>query len=131
GSEGMASGDEPRAWTWAWLLDQPWVKVIRRTQEALMRDDVALVAGGLSFFAFLSLAPTLLVIVVSIGWILGAERATQEVLNVAKNVLGPEGASAIAMLLDAEALTAGSGWVAAGALLTSLYAATRVFIQMQ
>lgn len=113
------------------LMNSSWFRVADRVQEGLMDDDVSLIAGGLSFFGFLSLAPTLLIAAVCVGWILGAERATAEVVAVSESALGPEGSAAISMLLDPAALATGSGWVATGALLTSLYAASRVFAQLQ
>jgi len=112
-------------------LARHWLVIGRRVVQEVTAGDMTLMAGGISYFGFLSLVPTLLVVVVAVGWVLGAERALEEVLGLSERALGPKGASALSLLLDPASLTAGTGLVAVGAILTSLYASTRVFTQLQ
>ncbi|MCA9655387.1 MAG: YihY/virulence factor BrkB family protein [Myxococcales bacterium] len=107
------------------------VSVLVGAVRRLADDDATLLAGALSFFAFISLAPTLLVAAVAVGWVLGPDRAVAEVLRLARELLGPEGGDAVEVLLDPSMLTVGQGWVAALGILAALWGSSRAFVQLR
>lgn len=111
-------------------LRRAWA-VLRDAVQRLGQDDASLLAGAMSFFAFLSLVPTLLVAILTIGWVLGRERALSEVVSVGDAALGPEGASALEVLLGNPSIGDGSAWVAIASLVTALYGGSRAFVHLQ
>ena len=112
------------------MLRRVWT-VLRDAIRRLVRDDASLLAGAMSFFAFLSLVPALLVAIVTVGWVLGRQRATAEVVALGESLLGPEGASALAVLLQRPSIGEGSAWVVLASLVTALYGGSRAFVQLQ
>lgn len=107
------------------------LSVLLGAARRLADDDAPLLAGAISFFAFISLAPTLLVAAVAAGWVLGPERAVAEVLRLAEELLGPEGGQAVDVLLDPSMLTVGRGWLAGLGILAALWGSSRAFIQLR
>lgn len=105
--------------------------VLRDAVRRLAQDDASLLAGAISFFAFLSLVPALLVAILTTGWVLGRERAIAEVVTVGESLLGPEGASALEVLLGHPSIGEGSAGVALVSTLTALYGGSRAFAQLQ
>jgi membrane protein len=112
------------------MLRRAW-SVLRDAVQRLGQDDASLLAGAMSFFAFLSLVPMLLVAILTIGWVLGRERALAEVVAVGDAALGPEGASALEVLLGNPSIGQGSAWVAIASLVTALYGGSRAFVHLQ
>lgn len=108
-----------------------FVSVMTGAVRRLADDDASLLAGAISFFAFISLAPTLLVAAVTVGWVVGPERAVAEVLALARNVLGPEGGDAVQVLLDPAMLSVGQGWLAALGTIAALWGSSRAFVQLR
>ncbi|MEX1365296.1 MAG: YihY/virulence factor BrkB family protein [Nannocystaceae bacterium] len=108
-----------------------FVSVMIGAVRRLANDDASLLAGAISFFAFISLAPTLLVAAVTVGWVVGPERAVAEVLALARNVLGPEGGDAVQVLLDPAMLSVGQGWLAVLGTLAALWGSSRAFVQLR
>ncbi len=95
--------------------------------RSLARDDASLLAGAISFFTFVSLVPTLLVTILTVGWVLGRQRAVAEVLEVGQAALGPEGADALEVLVGNPSIGEGSVPVAVASVLTALYGGSRAF----
>lgn len=93
--------------------------------------DASLLAGAISFFTFLSIAPLAFASVVVVGWAVGFARAQNEVLAVIEDLLGPRGSEAARVLIDDLPAGGGSVWLAAIALAVALVGASRAFVHLQ
>lgn len=97
----------------------------------LAEVDASLLAGAMSFYVFLSVAPLVLASVVITGMVLEEGRAQQEVVELVESLLGPRGSEAAALLLD-ELPTQQETWgFAAVALVIAVFGASRAFVHLQ
>jgi len=87
-------------------------KLLRQTIVEFMDEDPFTLAGALSYYTLLSLAPLLLMIVAIAGIIFGEEAARGEVLAKLDLAIGTQ-AAGLAQELLAHAYQRGSGWVSA------------------
>lgn len=87
-------------------------KLLRQTISEFIDEDPFTLAGALSYYTLLSLAPLLLVIVAVAGIIFGEEAARGEVLAKLDLAIGTQ-AAGLAQDLLAHAYQRGSGWVSA------------------
>lgn len=107
------------------------VDMLRTTFQRLTDVDASLLAGAMSFYVFLSLAPLVLASVLITGMVLGMDRAHREVVDLVEAMLGPRGSEATGMLLDELPTHPGSWWFAAAALVVALFGASRAFVHLQ
>lgn len=107
------------------------VDMLRTTFKRLTDVDASLLAGAMSFYVFLSVAPLVLASVLITGMVLGMDRAHREVVDLVEALLGPRGSEATAMLLDELPTDPGSWWFAAAALVVALFGASRAFVHLQ
>lgn len=107
------------------------VDMLRSTFQRLTDVDASLLAGAMSFYVFLSVAPLVLASVLITGMVLGMDRAHREVVDMVEALLGPRGSEATAMLLDELPSHPGSWWFAGAALVVALFGASRAFVHLQ
>jgi membrane protein len=93
------------------MLLKLW-KLLRQTISEFVDEDPFTLAGALSYYTLLSLAPLLLVIVAVAGIIFGEEAARGEVLAKLDLAIGTQ-AAGLAQDLLAHAYQRGSGWLSA------------------
>lgn len=95
-----------------------------RTIITLTRHrDISVLAGGIAFFAFLSLIPAM-VLVLAIGSFVGGEQFAQGVVSLVESYLSPEGSQ---ILTEALAGTRGLASVSAVSALFLLWSTLKVF----
>lgn len=100
------------------------------TMAAWSRDDAAILGAGLAYYALLSLAPLLLVVVTLLSAFLGEDVAREEVQEVIRALVGPEGARAVrGVVLSARGSGGWTATVLGGAML--VISSTRLFAQLQ
>jgi len=87
-------------------------KLVRQTIAEFLAEDPFTLAGALSYYTLLSLAPLLLMVVAVAGIIFGEEAARGEVLAKLDLAIGTQ-AAGLAQDLLANAYQRGSGWVSA------------------
>jgi membrane protein len=87
-------------------------KLARQTIAEFIEEDPFTLAGALSYYTLLSLAPLLLMVVAVAGIIFGEEAARGEVLAKLDLAIGTQ-AAGLAQDLLANAYHRGSGWVSA------------------
>jgi membrane protein len=105
-------------------------KTVVATFSKCIKDDVVTLAASLTFFAMLSLAP-LLVLVVSVGAHL-SEGTHQRFVNEVDDFLGPEAGNAIDVLLQQAQKEPLEGSISAiTSLVLVLLGATAVFVHLQ
>jgi membrane protein len=106
--------------------------LLKRTIEQWQRDNVSRMAAALAYFTAISIAPMSLLIIVIAGFLWGGERAARaEFLHYVQNVIGPEGAAFVDMVVqNADRPTFGSIAGVIGAV-TLIWGATSVFTQLQ
>lgn len=93
------------------MLLKLW-KLIRQTLSEFFEEDPFTLAGALSYYTLLSLAPLLLVIVAVAGIIFGEDAARGEVLAKLELAVGTQ-AAGLAQNLLANAYERGSSWLSA------------------
>lgn len=87
-------------------------KLLKQTTSEFIEEDPFTLAGALSYYTLLSLAPLLLVIVAVAGIIFGEEAARGEVLAKLDLAIGTQ-AAGLAQEVLAHAYQRGSGWLSA------------------
>ena len=113
---------------WPWLREIP--RLARRAWRRFRRSDVSLLAGALSFFTFLSIAPLAVASATLVAFVLGHAGAKTAVTDVAATLLGPRGSDAVKMLLDELTLRDDGYWYAAIGLVVALFGASRAFAHL-
>ena len=73
--------------------------LVRRTVEAWFTDGAQQFAAALAYYAVFSLAPLLLICIGVAGIVLGHDAARQQILARAMDLVGPQGARGIAVLM--------------------------------
>ncbi len=105
--------------------------VLKATWEEFNADRVPRLGAALAYFAIFSLAPLLIVIIGIAGFFLGRDTAQVEVLALANEYLGVQGAEVVADLI-ANASQPGSGLIATTiGVGTLLFGASNLFAQLQ
>lgn len=103
-----------------------WWQVLRRVWDEIGKDNIALVAAGVSFYTFLSIVPLLASIVLT--WGIVADPATiQKLVGDLFELLPADVASILSQQLIDMVRTAGTtkGWALALAIGTAIYGAMR------
>lgn len=108
-----------------------WWQICRRAAKLWLECNAFSYAGSLAFYTLFSLAPTVIIAVTVIGFVLGQETAHGEIVAQLEGVMGGEAAAAVEQAVNRSRLDQ-SGLVptllGVGALLIG---ATTVFAQMQ
>ncbi len=108
-----------------------WWQICRRSAKLWLDCNAFSYAGSLAFYTLFSLAPTVIIAVTVIGFVLGQEAAHGEIVAQLEGVMGGEAAAAVEQAVNRSRLDQ-SGLVptilGVGALLIG---ATTVFAQMQ
>ncbi|MFW5875614.1 MAG: YihY/virulence factor BrkB family protein [Myxococcota bacterium] len=107
------------------------VQLVRRTVDEFMDDDGPLIAAGLSFYAILSLAPLLMLILLLAGPLLGEASVRSGVVTQVRTFAGPGAARAVGDVLSRlrePQLDSASAIIGVAVL---LFGATRVFAHLQ
>jgi membrane protein len=107
------------------------VDLMKETGKEFVAEDPFTLAGALSYYTLLSIAPLLLMIVAIAGLVYGEEAARGQVLATFQSAIGTE-AAGLAQDVLAQAHNKGSGWLSAIiAAVGLLVGATTAFAQLQ
>jgi membrane protein len=105
--------------------------LLRDTGKGFVADDPFTLAGALSYYTLLSIAPLLLMVVAVAGLVYGEEAARGQVVATFESAIGSE-AAGLAQDVLAKAHNSGSGWLSAAiAGVGLLIGATTAFAQLQ
>jgi membrane protein len=105
--------------------------ILKETWEEFNADRVPRLGAALAYFTIFSLAPLLIVIIGVAGFFLGRDNAQAELLALANEYLGDQGAGVVADLI-ANATQPGSGLIATTiGVGTLLFGASNLFAQLQ
>ncbi len=96
-----------------------------------INDDCLGEAAALSFYTLLSLAPLLLLVVGVAGRIWGDEAATGELARQAQEIVGPEAAGMIQVIVASAAKSAGGPIALSAGLVTLLFGATGALVRLK
>jgi membrane protein len=102
-----------------------------KTLEHWNEDRVPRVAAAFSFYAALSMAPLLLLAVVVAGMIFGEGMAREELLDQARQAVGPQGQEFVAELLDNARRPGASVIATLVSLAVTFFSASNLFIALQ
>lgn len=94
-------------------------------------DQVPLVAAGLGFYALISLAPLLVVVIAIASFIFGEQAAHGQVVAEIRGLIGDEGADAISGMIRRASQPSSSLTAAGIGLAVLLFGASRVFLALQ
>ncbi len=112
------------------VANRTWV-VVRDSVKQWMADNAFIWAAALAFYAILSLAPLIVLIIFVLGLIWGEQAASGQIASQAEEMIGSEGASVVQTVI-AQADRPGVGSVSAIiGLIGLLLAATGFFVQFQ
>lgn len=105
--------------------------LLKETGGEFVAEDPFTMAGALSYYTLLSIAPLLLMIVAVAGLVYGEEAARGQVLATFESSVGSEAAGLVQDVL-AQAHKTGSGWLSAAvAAIGLVVGATTAFAQLQ
>ncbi|MBE0428835.1 MAG: YihY/virulence factor BrkB family protein [Thermoleophilia bacterium] len=104
---------------------------IRMSAREWLDDKASMLAAALSFFAILSLAPLLLLIVSVTGILIGEGEAKQEIISRAGDAVGESGRVLAQTVLDNAGRSAGGVLGAILGAVLLLFGATGLFAQLQ
>jgi membrane protein len=92
----------------AWLAG--WLPLFKQTLADWWEDKAPRLGAALAFYTVLSLAPLLVIVTPILGAVFGAEEARNGIARQFEQLVGPEGAAAIeVMLRDPEVVAAVAG----------------------
>jgi membrane protein len=99
--------------------------------DAWRRQKASRLGASLAFYTLLSVAPLLLVLVSIVGLALGHQTAQAGIISQVQALVGNEGAAAAQALLEGSRNTTDGIIVTAFGLLTLLFGASRVFVELR
>lgn len=105
------------------------LKSAKATVQAFIADHATVFAAAMSFYAIISLAPLLVIVVAVAGIVYGEKAVTGEITGQIESVVGQEGASVVEMILS-NASGPGSGTAAIVSSAILLFSASAVFTQL-
>lgn len=105
------------------------LKSAKATVQAFIADHATVFAAAISFYAIISLAPLLVIVVAVAGIVYGEKAVTGEITGQIESVVGQEGASVVEMILS-NASGPGSGTAAIVSSAILLFSASAVFTQL-
>ncbi len=106
-------------------------RVLFDTYERFAADDGDLLAGGIAFFAVLSLAPTLVIALALASTLLGTEAVSGALVAELRPMVGGTSAHFVSEVIERSHRSGASGPAALLGALVTIYASTRVFVQVQ
>ncbi len=109
----------------------PIFRAFLQTIKDYTVDRIASHSAALAFYVTLSLAPSLILAIVMIGWLMGSQAAEVEVYKVIHLYLGPDAAAVILALLGSAQKQGPRTLATVFGVITLLIGASSVFVEMQ
>jgi len=102
---------QPMMWKMRAMTPRVAAKLLRESLRDWWRDDGPHMGAALAFYAMLSLAPLLFLVLSGLGAVIGHDTAHGQVVGQIRELIGPQGADAVkAMVRSAEQATERGGW---------------------
>ena len=106
-------------------------KLAQESVTEFWEDSPFQLAAALSFYTLLSLSPLVLIVVAAAGLVWGEQSVRAELLNQIRELVGQAGAETVRMVLEGTTISGHSLGSMIGGMLTLLFGATTVFVQLQ
>ncbi len=130
-SADLSHGTETRPTQRVYALLKHFRQQIERAYEAFGEDDGDLLAGGIAFFSVLSLAPVLIIALALASRVLGGRAVSGVLVSELQPVVGHTAAAFVAEVIGNSEASGISGHAALIGAVVTMYASTRLFIQIQ
>ncbi len=108
-----------------------WWAVIKETFSGYSADKLPRLSASLAYYTIFSLAPLLLLCLGIIGLVFDRDTVQQQLLAQFGQLIGKEGAEAIAIMLGAGSATKSSVFATIFGVAILIYTATNVFVELQ
>jgi membrane protein len=107
------------------------IEVLKRTASDWRHDDTGRMAASLAYYAAISIAPLLVVVIAAAGWVFGEDAARGAIMDQLDGILGSDSAATV------ESMIAGADKPRTGLIATAmgigvlLFGSTGVFMELQ
>lgn len=105
--------------------------LLAKTFENWSNDNIPRLAAAFSFYAVLSLAPVLVLVVVGAGYFYGEGAARDRLLSEVASAVGPQGKNLVAELIDNSNKPGASVIATLLSLMVTFFSASNLFIALQ
>lgn len=105
--------------------------VPKETFDAFMTDKAMQLGAAISFYALLSLAPLLLLLVAIAGLVYGGRQISDELVRQMQTMVGPHGAEVTQTILENAGQQSHGGLALLVSIVSLVLGATGVFVQLQ
>jgi membrane protein len=106
-------------------------RLLGRTLESWWNDNAMRLGASLAYYTVFSLTPFLVVVIAVAGLVVDSAVAEQRIMEQIGNVLGADGAVAVAALLKGARRPGAGGFAAVTSVVTIVLGATAVFSELQ
>jgi membrane protein len=106
-------------------------ELLKATFKEWQEDKISVLAAALSFYAVLSLAPLLILLVTVVGWFYDAATVRAELMGQLQQYIGPQGAQVAVAILEGADQPQAASIAGIFSLLVLLWGASNVFVQLQ
>lgn len=105
--------------------------ILRRTFKEWSTDKASRLAAALSYYTAVSIAPLLVLLVTAVGWFYGREAAQVQLVGQLYSMVGPQGADVAEAVIESADQPDLAGIAGILSVLTLLWGATNVFVELQ
>jgi membrane protein len=106
-------------------------EVLKRTLDSWSRHNAFRLSAAMAFYALLSLAPLLVLLITAAAWVFGHTSAQQRITNEMQNTVGSPGAAAVREMMKSPPAPATGTLATAVGLVTLLFGASGVFSELR
>jgi membrane protein len=107
------------------------VELFKQTAQDWSDDNAARLAASLSFYAAISIAPMLLVIIAIVGFVFGEDAAQGAIMGQLEGILGPESAATVQSMVEGAARPRSGVLATLIGVVVLLFGASGVFGELQ
>jgi len=111
-------------------MRRPW-SIFRETYSAWKRHDAPRIGAALAFYAALSLAPLVILVLAIVGLIFGHSAAQSQLLGQVEGLIGPRGGEAVKGIMEHAGNPASGAFSSVIGLITLLLGASGVFGELR
>ena len=106
-------------------------QLLRLTCQEWWHDDALRLAASLAFYTIFSIAPLLLIAVLVASLFFTREAAAHQIEGEVRNMVGDQGAQAVAQIIEATKGLGSSAWAITAGVVTIVIGSTAVFGELQ
>jgi membrane protein len=105
--------------------------ILRRTFSVWNEHNAPQVGAALAFYATLSLAPLLILVMAIVAMVFGHSTAEYKIIGAAEGIVGPDGANVVQTMLDSAGKPASGTSTTVIGIIVLLFGASAVFSELQ